>query len=192
MPSTYWTTKEKKPKISTQNSCSYNACWCRDATKIHAKRIFRPIHVRRLVRCSSPQAKARVYGPSGARNSDPAAPGQPSAGPTPPLRSGTFSRPSPAALKARCRSARPAGERKRPPAPPPPCPSSSSKRPPAAPRPNGHGPATAEGSGPGHDLPLPLLPSVADAAARLRRVVGASAGSARLLSPSWHSWKCGA
>lgn len=88
----------------------------------HAKRIFRPIHVRRLVRCSSPQAKARFYVPSGARSSDPAAPGQPSAGPTPPLRSGTFSRPSPAALKARCRSARPAGERKRPPAPPPPLP----------------------------------------------------------------------
>lgn len=99
---------------------SYNVRGCPDANKTHTQKVsFRPIRVRWLVCCSPPQAEARAYRPSGARSSDPAAPGQPAAEPPPPLRPGTFSRPSPAALEARCRSARPAGERKGPPAPPP-------------------------------------------------------------------------
>lgn len=114
--------RRRKNNRTTQNSCRLlQRAWMsrREYNTQTRKGSFRPTRVRWFVCCSPPQAEARAYRPSRARGSDPTAPGQPSAEPPPPLRPGTFSRPSPAALEARCRSARPAGERKGPPAPPP-------------------------------------------------------------------------
>lgn len=57
----------------------------------------------------------------------------------------------------------------------------------APPAPHSRGPRLRRGSS------VPFSPSSADAAARLRRVAEASAGSAgRFLTPSCTSWKCGA